>query len=155
MFEATICDSVPAMSRAYDADFYSWAMDQADALKRRSSNELDWDNLAEELASLGRTEARELKSRYVVLIAHLLKWIVQPDRRGPSWRATIIEQRKEIAQHLVENPGLKSRDAEIFTAAAEIALPRAAGEMGVEIGDVPADPPFTLDEAKNADWWPA
>ena len=35
----------------YDVDFHDWLMEQADAIKRRSANELDWDNLAEEVES--------------------------------------------------------------------------------------------------------
>ncbi len=61
------------MTKTYEADFYSWALEQADALKRRSANELDWENLAEELATLGRSEANQLHSRFVVLLMHLLK----------------------------------------------------------------------------------
>ena len=33
----------------YDTDVAAWAEQQADALRRRAANEIDWDNVAEEI----------------------------------------------------------------------------------------------------------
>ena len=49
--------------------------------------------LAEEIGDLGLSLERELYHRYVVLLAHLLKWRYQPRSAGASWRGTINEQR--------------------------------------------------------------
>jgi hypothetical protein len=86
------------MTKLYEADFYTWAMTQADAARRRSANELDWENVAEELETLGRSEARELYSRYIILITHLLKWMHQPARRSKGWLGAIGEQRTMLAK---------------------------------------------------------
>jgi hypothetical protein len=43
--------------------------------------ELDWENLAEEVGDLGRSEARNLRTQLARLLAHLLKWQPQPTRR--------------------------------------------------------------------------
>ena len=40
----------------YDDDILAWSERQAEALRRRSANELDWDNIAEEIESVGRNE---------------------------------------------------------------------------------------------------
>jgi Domain of unknown function DUF29 len=56
----------------YDADFYAWTKAQADALRRRAANEVDWDNLAEEIESAGRSDRKEIRSRLEVLLVHLL-----------------------------------------------------------------------------------
>ncbi len=138
----------------YDSDFYSWALAQAAAARRRSANELDWDNIAEELEGLSRSEARELNSRFEVLLAHLLKWIVQPELRSRSWRNTIANQRDAIARHLEQNPGLKGREAEEFAAAYRAARRDASSETDLDLDRFPEEPPFTLDEAKSADYWP-
>ena len=37
----------------YERDFYSWSMQQADALKSRDLKAIDWDNVIEEIADLG------------------------------------------------------------------------------------------------------
>ncbi len=142
------------MSRTYDADFYTWAIDQASALKRRSANELDWDNLAGELETLGASEERELVARYRVLLAHLLKWIVQPDRRGRSWENTIANQRDDLAELLARNPGLQPKEEDAFTGAYRRARRDASTETDLDLGQFPVEPPFTMDEAKDATWMP-
>ena len=64
-------------STLYDEDFFAWAKQQAEALRaasRAGSNlKLDWENLAEEIESLGRSQRHELRSRLGVVLAHLLK----------------------------------------------------------------------------------
>ena len=39
------------MSDLYGADIVAWAEQQADALRRRAANEIDWENVAEEIES--------------------------------------------------------------------------------------------------------
>jgi hypothetical protein len=101
----------------YERDYYTWALKQARALRARSTEALDWENLAEEVEGLARTEARELKNRLEVLLVHLVKWRYQPAKRSKSWRLTIREQRQRLAQLLDENPGLKSTLQDGVTAA--------------------------------------
>ena len=84
------------MTKLYEQDYFAWTQDQADALRRRSVNELDWDNLLEEVEGLGRQERNELRSHLIILMVHLLKWRLQPERRGRSWALTIAEQRREV-----------------------------------------------------------
>jgi hypothetical protein len=57
----------------YESDLYDWTKKQADALRRRTANELDWDNLAEEIESLGTSYLDQIESRLENLILHLLK----------------------------------------------------------------------------------
>jgi ribosomal protein L29 len=139
---------------AYDLDFHAWTKEQAEALRRRSGNEIDWDNLAEEVESLGKTQVSELTSRLTVLLTHLLKWLYQPERRGSSWAATIKEQRKRIARHLRQNPSLQAIEMEEFVEAYDTARIRAAGETDLPEESFPEQAPFTLQEAKAADFWP-
>ena len=138
----------------YDLDFHAWANEQAEALRRRSANEIDWDNVAEEIESLGKTEARELYSRLVVLLTHLLKWRFQPEGQGNSWRGTINEQRRAILKHLRENPSLSAREDQEFTDAYEAARARASADTGLDDEVFPERPPFTLEKAKADDFWP-
>ena len=138
----------------YDLDFHAWAHEQAELARRRSANELDWDNVAEELESLGKQSVWELYNRYVVLLAHLLKWRYQPERRGASWEATIAEQRRQIAKHLRDNPSLKAVDPAEFEDAYGTARIRAAGETELDRSTFPVDPPFTPEQARDDDFWP-
>jgi hypothetical protein len=142
------------MSDLYDTDGYTWAMRQAEALRKRSANEIDWDNVAEEIESLGKSFAKELRSRYIVLLTHLLKWLYQPEMRSRSWEASIRTQRREIAKHLDDNPGLQPRRAALFATAYETARDQASGETDLPLETFPQANPFTLDQAMDEAFWP-
>lgn len=142
------------MTDLYAADYWAWTQKQADALRRRSGNELDWDLLAQELDALGATEERELRSRYGVLMAHLLKWAYQADRRSRSWTNTIADQRDKIADHFERNPGLKSLDAEIFSRAYRDARRQASTETDLDLEVFPLSPPFTSEQVRSEHWLP-
>ena len=53
------------MSDLYGDDIVLWCEQQADALRRRAADHLDWDNLAEEIEDLGRSELRTVESLLV------------------------------------------------------------------------------------------
>ncbi|HLA33333.1 MAG TPA: DUF29 domain-containing protein [Rhodocyclaceae bacterium] len=92
--------------QAYDRDINAWANEQARLLRAGRFHLLDVEHIAEEIEDVGKSEQRELASRMVVLLAHLLKWVYQPERRGASWEKTITAQRKEISYALEESPSL-------------------------------------------------
>jgi hypothetical protein len=61
--------------------------------------------LEELIDALARSEDRELRHRMEVLMAHILKWKTQPPGTK-SWRLTINEQRRQIAELRQDNPRL-------------------------------------------------
>ena len=103
------------MNDLYDEDLVLWSERQGALLRRRAAGELvndtelDWPNIAEEIESMGRAEQDQLISRLAVLLAHMLKWRFQPDRRGHSWRLTILEQRRRSRRIVSRNPSLRPR----------------------------------------------
>ena len=122
------------MGRPYQGDFYGWMLDQADALRRRSANEIDWENLLEEVEGLAGSERRELRNRLALVIQHLLKWRFQPGHRSKSWLATIREQRAKVFDLLEESPSLKSHLDDIMPKAFRAGLNDALAETG--LGDL-------------------
>jgi hypothetical protein len=68
----------------YERDFCERANYMAARLKARDVNALDWDNLAEEMEGLARSDRKELYSRIEALIMHLLKWKIQTEFRSGS-----------------------------------------------------------------------
>lgn len=130
------------MTKLYDQDFLAWTRDQADALRRRSANELDWENLLEEVESLGKQQRSELRNHLIILLVHLLKWRLQPDRRSRSWALTIAEQRRESERMVVENPSLKAELDDLLESAYRIARLRAARQSRLSIKAFPDDNPF-------------
>jgi hypothetical protein len=95
------------MSTAYETDVVAWAKEQAALLRSGNLSAIDALNIAEEIESVARSERSELKSRIIVLLAHLLKWQFQPDHRGHSWEVTIKLQRNDIKSLLDDSPSLK------------------------------------------------
>lgn len=133
----------------YERDFYAWTKAQADALRRRSANELDWENLEEEIESMGKRELRQLERRLTILIAHVLKWRMQPDLRSRSWVATIRVQQNDIRDLIEENPSLKARLAEALEKAHDEARELASIEMGRPRTDCEREGSFELNDLLN------
>jgi hypothetical protein len=138
----------------YERDFYAWLNDQAAKLRARSHNDIDWDNLAEEIESVGRSQKRELRSRLERLIQHLLKWQFQPGRRSESWRITIGEQRTFIPGIIDDSPSLKSFPADIFAEAFAAGRRAAIDETGLQAKSFPKEAPFTIDQALDPWFFP-
>ncbi|MBV8336749.1 MAG: DUF29 domain-containing protein, partial [Alphaproteobacteria bacterium] len=83
----------------YDRDFFLWTQEQSAALRRAKDPNLplDWENLAEEIESLGKSQRAELNSQVRRILRHLLKLESSPasDPRA-GWRATILDARLEL-----------------------------------------------------------
>ncbi len=138
----------------YRSDIYAWASGQADAARRRSANELDWDNVAEELDGVAKDQEWQLYNRYVVLLTHLLKWRHQPGKASTSWRLTIRNQRLAIAKLMRKAPSLKAADPEEFADAYQAARGEAARQTRLSLERFPEAPPFTADQARDPDYLP-
>ena len=138
----------------YERDFYTWALRQAELVREHRFAELDLENVAEELESLGKEQAHKLQSSFRVLLLHLLKWRHQPPRRSRSWRGSIVRERTNVEEILEGNPGLKPRCAALFAAAYRGARKEAAAETGLPIATFPEVSPFTMSEALDEAFWP-
>ena len=112
----------------YEVDFHAWSMEQAARLRLLRVPGLDFENIAEEIESLGRSDKREISSRFEVLLVHLLKWRYQPALRGNSWRLSIIAQRRGIERLLGESPSLRPT----ISAVMDRAYPLAAKDAALE-----------------------
>ncbi len=130
----------------YDQDFYAWTQEQATLLKEKRFVELDINHLVEEIDDMGKSVQRELESRLIVLIAHLLKWYYQPDKRSHSWHAAILEQRKQIDRLLTKNPSLLPVVREEYLDMYELACLRAVQETNLDLATFPEQCPWTLEE---------
>lgn len=139
---------------SYEDDFYGWALRQATLLRERRFDLLDLENLAEEVEDLARSQAKELRSRYETLLRHLLKWECQPARRSSSWGIMIVRERREIEEHLAENPSLQPRRPELFAKAYPTARDNAAIETGLAIERFPTDSPYLPAQAMDPQFWP-
>jgi hypothetical protein len=142
------------MATYYETDFYRWAMEQADLLRADRLEEIDVDHLIEEIESMGKSEYRELESRLLVLIQHLLKWQVQPTHRSRSGRLTVREQRRMIPHHLHKNPSLKGRLEEAIEDAYPLARGRASDETDIPERHFPERCPWTFEQLMDPNLFP-
>ena len=129
MLKPAILD--PPSEQLYEQDFWLWTQAMVEALKSGNLSQLDLENLAEEVESLGRSDRRELQSRLTVLLMHLLKWQFQPDMRSGSWRGTLAEQRIHILKLLKESPSLRSFFEESVNECYDDAKVKASEETGL------------------------
>ena len=135
-----------AAESPYERDFYAWSFAQARALRTRRPEHLDWENLAEEIESLGRSDKRQVRSRLTVILIHLLKWQHQTKKRSPSWRATLNAQRRDLEIVLADSPSLRRQVPAILAEAYAGGRLDAAAEMRmspVEARRLPEECPFT------------
>ncbi len=80
----------------YEKDIVAWSEQQAELLRRRSANALDWDNLAEEIEDVGKSQTQRVASLLVQALRHMLKAMAWPDYRdAPAWRADAIDFRRQ------------------------------------------------------------
>lgn len=139
---------------AYDQDFYGWALEQAALLRAGRLQDIDAAHVAEEIEDLGKSERRELTSRLAVLLTHLLKWQLQPERRGRSWSLTIAEQRDRVMDHLDDNPSLKSELPVILERAWRSGLRGAQGETDLDLDLFPRANPWLLEQISDPEFYP-
>jgi hypothetical protein len=138
----------------YEQDFYLWLNETAQKLKNKDFEAIDLENLIEEIESMGRSEKRELSSRLIVLIFHLLKWKYQPSHRSSSWENTIDEQRNALILILEDSPSLKNFIEGEIEKRYPTACKRASKETHLPINTFPVNCPFTVTEILDFDFYP-
>jgi hypothetical protein len=138
----------------YEEDFYAWTMEQARLLRAGEFSAIDVENIAEEIEGMGRSDRREIKSCLIVLLAHLLKWQLQPEMRSTSWAGTIREQRRKIGDLLDESPSLRPAVPEIVPLAYAETREDAAEETGLPQSTFHDTCPFTAEETLSREFLP-
>lgn len=133
----------------YDTDVVIWADRQAALLRRmgageRVNDQVDWENLAEEIEALGRSDRRELRNRVRAILVHLIKLQASPaDEPRAGWRETVREQRSMIAELLDDSPSLR----QLVEPAITHELPAARAQAADALADhqeVPRADPTTM-----------
>ena len=123
----------------YDRDFWAWTQEQARALRGRDLGAIDWDNVIEEVESLGREQRSAWKSYCANVISHLLKIEHSPGSQAiKHWQEEVIDWRDEMHGKLVDNPSLAGELAEML----DVAWGRGRRVAGRKLAE----------HAKPADW---
>jgi hypothetical protein len=139
------------MNVTYETDYHAWTAQQAELLRQGRLAEIDVEHIAEELEDMGSSREQELESRLGILLAHLLKWAIQPDLRSNSWRYTIEEQRRRIERLLRKNPSLKSSLLSVVEEAYGDAILMAARETQLKKEIFPKQCNFSITWGEKLD----
>ena len=75
---------------AYDKDYQLWLQETVEKLRLGNYDAVDWENLIDEIESMGKRDRHRLKSNLIILLMHLLKWDYQQEKRSGSWESTNI-----------------------------------------------------------------
>ncbi len=138
----------------YDVDYAQWCAEQGALLREGRFADLDRENLAEEIESLGRSDKREIESRLKVLLVHLLKCQLQPEKTKAGWRSTIVEQRRRLRKLIEESPSLRSYPASILADEYSYALADAAVETGLNADAFPPACPYSVEQILDLEFYP-
>jgi Domain of unknown function DUF29 len=96
-------------------------------------DELDLANLIEEIEAMARKDEKAIKSNLVVLLTHLLKHQIQPERRSSGWRGRVVEHRQWLRDDFEESPSLRLHAADGFARAYADARERVSAETGLPL----------------------
>ncbi|MBF0608287.1 MAG: DUF29 domain-containing protein [Magnetococcales bacterium] len=138
----------------YEVDFYQWAFHNADLLRQGRLTEIDIENIVEELEGMARNNKRELASRIMVLIKHLLKWQYQPKRRCRSWNITIDNQRTDIERLIEDNPSLKNEIEAVIAKEFITAKRKFENETGISASELPKNCTYTFEQLMDYSFRP-
>ena len=138
----------------YDTDFNLWSDKTSQALHQRDVESLDWDNLIEEVETLGRSEKNALENNLEKVLMHLLKWKYQSDKRSNSLHYTIVEHRHRLHKAFESSPSLKNYDLEVFNKCYRNAVKLASAETGLSKIVFPVECPLTTEQAWDDDYQP-
>jgi len=153
------------MDDLYDHDFVLWTEEQAAALRQAEAAQtnlpLDWENLAEEIESLGKSQRAALRSQLRRILRHLFKLEASPaiePRRG--WEESIRDARVEIEDILQDSPSLRRHIERLIADQMSVAAMLAAADL--QAHGEPTDAVearlekggFTADQIVGA-WFPA
>ncbi|TYQ27932.1 DUF29 domain-containing protein [Pseudanabaena sp. UWO310] len=136
--------------KLYDRDFSLWAEITAKLLEEKRFDEVDLENLVEEVQAFSRSDKREIRSRLIKLLSHLLKYDYQPQKRTDSWISTISEQRRQILLIFEDSPSLQNYYNEVFDSCYDKARIEASQETKLDVDTFPVICPFEKRSILNA-----
>ena len=145
------------ISNLYDRDYQLWLENTINQLRQGDFQGVDWQNLLEELADLGKNNRRALKSLLTRLLEHLLKltyWQSQRDYNQAGWKKEIRNFRLQIADLLADSPSLKSYLREILAKCYLDARNLLIDETKLDASIFPGEVLANLEEILDENWLP-
>jgi len=143
-----------------ERDFYAWLLHQANELRSRKPDFLDWVDLAEELEEMARSERDALVSDLEVALRHMLKltYEVRPTQRHwreRQWKLDLAEHRNRVHDRLEGSGTLNSKFEELKVKAYERA--RKLAGIAIDPSQNPVGPtecPWSKEQILDDNFFP-
>lgn len=143
----------------YEDDIVAWAEQQAQAIRElvrirpELSNAIDWENIAEEIETLGRSEWKGVASQFRVALEHILKEVCDPDALSRmAWRIETSTALRDARDDFL--PSMRQHlDMDRIWEKAFVRAVDALQPYGVRIPPgIPQQSPFRLDDLLAPDF---
>lgn len=137
------------MSDLYDTDILQWSERQGALLRRlaageRINDQIDWENVVEEVESVGREQLHAVESLLFQMFVHLLKAQAWPlSRDVENWRADARGFLAQASNRYVPSMAQRLNLARIYRQAIRALPEKLDGQAPLP---VPEACPVTLDE---------
>ena len=146
----------------YQTDYYAWTKQQAAALRAMAARarelDLDLENLAEEVESLGRSDLNTVRSQVQRIIEHLLKLEYSPASEPRARLARLGRIRLATRSRITSRRACFQTWQPTSTSCSiepGAALPRAAPTRRAQAADaLPTDCPYSFEQIVGQDLYP-
>jgi len=145
----------------YETDFYGWTQEQAAKLRAlaaaRANLDIDFENIAEEIESVGGSDRKEVQRRLTTILEHMLKIAYSPAYEPLNgWRGTVKKSRRDLLKTLAQSPSLKVVVKDAFAECyADAADDARDSHIDLALAPIPSESPFDLDaQVLNPEWYP-
>jgi hypothetical protein len=145
-----------SMSALYETDFVLWTEKTAEQLRQKNFAEVDWENVIEEIESMGRSERQTIVSLLTVLIEHLLKltyWESERARSARHWLGEIANCCIQLKQK-IDSTTLANHARGSFEKAYSDARKALIAAGYVRKDAISLEPTFSLEQALDLNWFP-
>jgi hypothetical protein len=119
-------DKIKKLKSLYERDFYKWIMENVKFLKNREFDKVDWENVIEELESIGRRELRNAVEFMATILEHLYKYenFKEDESIKDAWIDNINDARMELEYLFNDSPSLREKAQEKIDLAWKSAVKR-------------------------------
>src|SRR5215472_11756345 len=145
-------------SELYERDYYAWVQDQVDALRQRRIEEVDWENVAEEIEDLGKSQRQSIESQMVRFLENLLKLqyagetIRKNNARG--WHLSARDARLVVRKLLDQNPSLRRQLVGMLPFVYQRGRFAALGKARLPDHAIPESCPWAVEQVMDDDFLP-
>jgi uncharacterized protein DUF29 len=126
-----------AAKTLYENDFAEWASTTAELIRAGRFSEIEAENVAEEIESLGRAEHSIVHSQLRRLLLRQIKRRVQPQKETVSWRRSLLDSQDELKEALDDSPSLPRYALQFLDRTYVKAIHAAQLETKVKTSDLP------------------